>query len=74
MDKPLTCFMAYDIRGRVPDEINEDIAYRIGRSFARFVQANKVVVGRDVRHSGESLSKARMGTHRGANGQLFRGG
>ncbi len=58
MKRSLTCFKAYDIRGKVPSELNDDIAYQIGRSFARFVQANKVVVGRDVRHSGESLSKA----------------
>ena len=33
----ITCFKAYDIRGRIPDELNEDIAYRIGRAFAKFL-------------------------------------
>ena len=31
----MKCFKAYDIRGRLPDELNADIAYRIGRAFAR---------------------------------------
>jgi phosphomannomutase len=54
----ITCFKAYDIRGRVPDELNEDIAYRIGRAFAMFLNADKVVVGRDIRLSSPALSKA----------------
>ncbi len=54
----LSCFKAYDIRGRVPDELNEDIAYRIGRAYAAFLQPKRVVVGRDVRLSSASLSKA----------------
>jgi phosphomannomutase len=54
----IACFKAYDIRGRVPDELNEDIAYRIGRAFAKFLNADKVVVGRDIRLSSPSLSKA----------------
>jgi phosphomannomutase / phosphoglucomutase len=45
----LKCFKAYDIRGRVPDELNEDVAYRIGRAFAQILQPEEVVVGRDVR-------------------------
>ena len=32
-----TCFKAYDIRGRIPDELNEDIAYRIGRAYAELL-------------------------------------
>ena len=54
----ITCFKAYDIRGRIPDELNEDIAYRIGRAFAKFLNADKVVVGRDIRLSSPSLSRA----------------
>jgi phosphomannomutase / phosphoglucomutase len=42
-------FKAYDIRGRVPDELNEDVAYRIGRAFAQILRPAEVVVGRDVR-------------------------
>jgi phosphomannomutase len=45
----MKCFKAYDIRGRVPDELNADIAYRIGRAFARTVSDGEVVVGFDIR-------------------------
>ena len=51
-------FKAYDIRGRVPDELNEEVAYRIGRSFVEQFAARSVVVGRDVRLSSESLAAA----------------
>jgi len=51
-------FKAYDIRGRVPDEFNEEMAYRIGRGFAGLFLARSVVVGRDVRLSSDGLTKA----------------
>ena len=35
----LTCFKAYDVRGRIPNELNEDIVYRIGRAYAQFLEA-----------------------------------
>jgi len=54
----LNCFKAYDIRGRLPDELNEDIAYRIGRAYAEFLGPRRVVVGRDVRLSSEALCRA----------------
>ena len=54
----LTCFKAYDIRGRVPDELNEDIAYRIGRAFAEVVQPKKVVVGHDIRLTSVAIKTA----------------
>jgi phosphomannomutase len=57
----MNCFKAYDIRGRVPDELNEDIAYRIGRAYAEFLKPSKVIIGRDVRLSSESLSAALAG-------------
>ncbi|MGN6656372.1 MAG: phosphomannomutase [Rhodanobacter sp.] len=52
------CFKAYDIRGRVPDELNEDVAYRIGRAFAQILQPAEVVVGRDVRLDSPALAAA----------------
>ena len=58
MGADLVCFMAYDIRGRIPDQLNEDIAFRIGRSYAEFLKPKQVVVGRDVRLSSESLCDA----------------
>ncbi len=51
-------FKAYDMRGRVPAELNEDVAYRVGRAYAEFVEPRKVVVGRDIRLSSEQLCKA----------------
>ncbi|TDQ58131.1 phosphomannomutase [Mesocricetibacter intestinalis] len=54
----LTCFKAYDIRGRLGDELNEDIAYRIGRAFGQFLQPQTVVVGGDVRLTSKSLKSA----------------
>jgi phosphomannomutase/phosphomannomutase/phosphoglucomutase len=54
----LACFKAYDIRGRVPDELNEDVAYRIGRAYAQLVQPKTVAVGRDVRQSSATLCQS----------------
>jgi phosphomannomutase len=48
-------FKAYDIRGIYPTDLNEPVAYLIGRAFAAFLSADKVVVGRDMRLSGPSL-------------------
>lgn len=41
----LTCFKAYDIRGELGEELNEDIAYRIGRAYGEFLKPGKIVVG-----------------------------
>lgn len=54
----LTCFKAYDIRGKLGVELNEDIAYRIGRAYAQHLNAKRVVVGGDVRLTSESLKLA----------------
>lgn len=54
----ITCFKAYDIRGRLPDELNDDIAYRIGRAYTDYLQPKRVVVGRDVRLSSATLCQA----------------
>ena len=54
----IECFKAYDVRGRVPEELNEDIAYRIGRAYAEFVKPGKVAVCRDIRDSSDALTKA----------------
>lgn len=53
-----SCFKAYDIRGRVPEELNEEIAWRIGRAFVAETGARTVVVGRDVRLESPALSAA----------------
>ncbi len=53
-----TCFKAYDVRGRIPDQLNEDIAFRIGRAYATFLQPKKVVVGYDIRLSSQAICAA----------------
>ena len=57
MDK-LNSFKAYDIRGKVPTELNVEMAYKIGRAFANYVNAKKIVVGYDIRKSSLELSEA----------------
>ena len=52
----LTCFKAYDVRGRIPDELNTDVAYRIGRAYAEFLQPKSVVVGYDIRLTSLEMS------------------
>ncbi len=54
----LTCFKAYDIRGRLPDELNEKIAYRIGRAYGEYLKPKKVVIGGDIRLTSESLKQS----------------
>jgi len=54
----LACFKAYDIRGVVPDDLNVDLAYKIGLAYAEFIKPKSVVVGRDIRESGSSVAAA----------------
>lgn len=54
----LTCFKAYDIRGRLGDELNVDIVYRIGRAFGQFLKPKTIVVGGDVRLTSKELKSA----------------
>ena len=56
--KQLSCFKAYDIRGRLGDELDEEIAYRIGRAYGETMQPAAVVVGGDVRATSEALKMA----------------
>ena len=64
-----SCFKAYDIRGRVPDELNVELARKTGRAFAALHGLKKVVIGRDIRLSSVDLAAALaeglrdMGTH-----------
>lgn len=54
----LTCFKAYDIRGKLGTELNEDIAYKIGRAYGQIYQPKSVVIGCDIRLSSEALKQA----------------
>ncbi len=51
-------FKAYDIRGKHPEEISEETAYRIGRAFVELLNVKSVVVGRDCRLSSPKLCEA----------------
>lgn len=52
-----SCFKAYDIRGRVPEELNGDLAHAIGRGLVDIFALKKVVIGRDVRLSGPEIQE-----------------
>jgi len=54
----LTAFKAYDVRGRMPEELNESLARDIGRAYAAFVKPKRVAVGYDIRLSSPSLAAA----------------
>jgi phosphomannomutase/phosphomannomutase/phosphoglucomutase len=54
----LDSFKAYDVRGRIPDELNPDLAYKIGQAYAAFVKPRRVAVGRDIRLSSAELAAA----------------
>lgn len=54
----LDSFKAYDIRGRIPDQINESFAYDVGRAYAAFVRPRRVAVGYDIRLSSAALAAA----------------
>ena len=56
--KDLTCFKAYDVRGKLGEELDKDIAYRIGRATARSLKAKTVAVGFDARATSQDLANA----------------
>jgi len=63
----MSCFKAYDLRGRVPEQLNPDIAYRVGIAYAEQFVPRVVALGRDVRTSSEPL------LHALAHGLIARG-
>jgi len=67
-DHKIECFKAYDIRGKVPSQLNEVIAFRIGIAIARYLNASAVVVGYDIRPTSPQLVEAlsRGIAHQGA--------
>ena len=54
----IDCFKAYDIRGQIPNQLNPDVAYRIGNATAEYLNAKRIVVGRDIRLSSAELTDA----------------
>ncbi len=69
--KELSCFKAYDVRGRIPDQLNEDIAYRIGRAYAEVVCPRSVVVGHDIRLTSVQIKAALTDGLRDAGVDVF---
>jgi phosphomannomutase/phosphomannomutase/phosphoglucomutase len=65
------CFKAYDVRGRVPDQLNEAIAERIGRAYATVLSPRRVVVGSDVRLTSEALKAALIEGLRGQGVDVY---
>ena len=56
--RKITCFKAYDLRGRLGEDLDEDVAWRVGRAFAARPGTRRVVVGRDGRASSPALAAA----------------
>jgi len=54
----LSCFKAYDLRGRVPDQLNPKLAEHIGRAYVEVTGAKKIIVGYDIRLSSREISEA----------------
>jgi phosphomannomutase len=57
---PITidCFKAYDVRGQIPNQLNAEVCYRIGNATAEFLDAKRIVVGRDMRLSSPEFAQA----------------
>jgi phosphomannomutase len=62
----LSAFKAYDIRGRLPDELNETMACQVGQAYAALIRPKRVVVGRDIRLSSQTLAQAVIDGLRGS--------
>ena len=56
----LSAFKAYDVRGRMPDEINADLVYQIARAYAAFLKPKKICVGHDIRLTSREFAEAAM--------------
>jgi phosphomannomutase/phosphomannomutase/phosphoglucomutase len=57
-ESELSCFKAYDVRGRVPDELDPELARRIAGAYAAFIRPSRVAVGHDIRLTGPEMAEA----------------
>jgi len=57
MTTSMCCFTAYDVRGRIPEEFDQDIALRIALAFTRHCAVRKMVIGRDMRLTSPALAE-----------------
>ena len=53
----MSIFKAYDVRGVYPTELNEELAYKVGRAFVTFLKVKNVAVSQDMRESSKSIKK-----------------
>ena len=58
MTMNIDCFKAYDVRGRIPDQLNAEVAYRIGNAMVEYLDAKQIVLARDIRLSSQELADA----------------
>ena len=58
MSSAISCFKAYDVRGRIPSELNREIAFKIGVAIASYFSTKSVVIGYDVRPSSLDILEA----------------
>ncbi len=65
------CFKAYDVRGQVPDQLNSEVAHRVGRAFGEVLSARTVILGRDVRPSSSALERALVSGLRQAGTEVW---
>lgn len=66
----LTCFKAYDVRGKLGEEINNEIAYRIGRAYAQYLDAGHVIDAIEVRVVGQRLRVEFIKAHHEPDGSF----
>ena len=67
----VSCFKAYDLRGRVPDQLNPELAERIGRAYVELTSARRVVVGYDIRLSSPEIAEALTTGLRAAGADVY---
>ncbi len=67
----LSCFKAYDIRGEIGVNIDEGIAYRIGRAVAQHFGAQSVVIGFDARETSPAFAAAASSGARDAGADVI---
>ena len=67
----LSCFKAYDLRGRVPDQLNPTLAALIGRAYVEITGARRIIVGYDIRLSSPDIAQALMTGLQSAGADVF---
>lgn len=71
IESKLECFKAYDVRGKIGEQLNEEISYRIGRATAQFLGAKSLALGFDARETSQTLAEAVSRGIRDAGADVF---